>query len=727
MATLITPLEAQTFLQKYGVFLLGHSLGQLDLDDWTKDFNLPGFSKISTPKTLSSIFTLVHNSVNPAKAYYPLIKLEQFVDKPLQPLKPVGDLKSEECQNYWQDFKDLYQEEMKFEAFVYLLKRFSWCLPAPEGSEGVSLYEYFKILSARRICEISSQNQKVTLVGGDVPGIQTWLYNVQAAGAARTLRGRSYYLQLLTDAIARRLLREFNLPITNILQQGGGNFTLLVPTEFGDKKASEIIGQVELEINQGLWKTDKGALACALAYKDVEDTAAFFTNSTNDFKELKQRLVRSKNTRFRSLGYTIFDPQDGGGYQETEIPTATTKEEKEKTPNYPYEQLAGKLKESFENDLTIEVSDQLSPHSDKWAEQLFAITRTAYRFHKIEKNQPVKGYQINPGSESGVLSKEGYIFIGNVTPLVNEADEKWAKENRILEARDTQIKVGDIRDLDLLASSAEGFKRYGVLRMDVDSLGAIFREGLPKPAGPALSSTLSSMLGLFFEGALNRICKDLTDKKEDVFYILYSGGDDLFILGTWSRLPELAVSIRENFAKYTGNNPELTISAGLTIAGAGKYPLYQVAYDAGAAEEKAKDFVHLNQRKKDAISFLGIELGWDEFNQAVMYKESLVSVVQKKSSSTSTPVAPKAFLTSLLDIYDQARITKRSTDTKPQLDTGRWYWRATYNFARTLNRQEKSVYLKLKPLSEDALKPEKLKIIGLAARWTHLFTRLEER
>jgi CRISPR-associated protein, Csm1 family len=46
-------------------------------------------------------------------------------------------------------------------------------------------------------------------------------------GAARTLRGRSFYVQLLTEGVADFILRRLGLPPTNLIYAGGGNFYLL--------------------------------------------------------------------------------------------------------------------------------------------------------------------------------------------------------------------------------------------------------------------------------------------------------------------------------------------------------------------------------------------------------------------------------------------------------------------------------------------------------------------
>lgn len=78
--------------------------------------------------------------------------------------------------------------------------------------------------------------------------------------------------------------------------------------------------------------------------------------------------------------------------------------------------------------------------------------------------------------------------------------------------------------------------------------------------------------------------------------MVYSGGDDLFMIGHWLDITEAASDIRRYFLKYTGN-PFMTISGGIAV-NEEKYPVYQYARDAEEGEKKAK-------RYKDAITLFG--------------------------------------------------------------------------------------------------------------------------
>jgi hypothetical protein len=76
---------------------------------------------------------------------------------------------------------------------------------------------------------------------------------------------------------------------------------------------------------------------------------------------------------------------------------------------------------------------------------------------------------IRPGSYAFHLNStetghvyEGYRFVANTTPRVT--DEDVADANK----RGKEIHEGDVMDFETMARQAEGIRRVGVLRMDVD-------------------------------------------------------------------------------------------------------------------------------------------------------------------------------------------------------------------------------------------------------------------
>jgi CRISPR-associated protein Csm1 len=164
---------------------------------------------------------------------------------------------------------------------------------------------------------------------------------------------------------------------------------------------------------------------------------------------------------------------------------------------------------------------------------------------------------------------------------------------------DPQIKEEATASLPGLARAATGIDRVAALRMDVDHLGKILTRGFHPPSFSRLAS-FSRQLNLFFKFHLNAICRgdaqcveaplNLTQKpwrpKGRALAIIYSGGDDLFVIGAWDEVAEFALDVDRTFRRFTGN-PEITLSGGLAIQDP-HFPLYHIAEEAGRAEGQAK-------------------------------------------------------------------------------------------------------------------------------------------
>ena len=67
--------------------------------------------------------------------------------------------------------------------------------------------------------------------------------------------------------------------------------------------------------------------------------------------------------------------------------------------------------------------------------------------------------------------------------------------------------------------------------------------------------------------------------------IVYSGGDDVFIVGSWNHIIELAVDLKKAFEKYTQGT--LSISAGIGVYES-SYPIAAIAEETGDLESKSK-------------------------------------------------------------------------------------------------------------------------------------------
>jgi len=155
----------------------------------------------------------------------------------------------------------------------------------------------------------------------------------------------------------------------------------------------------------------------------------------------------------------------------------------------------------------------------------------------------------------------------------------------------------------------------------------------------------------------------LDDKHERAATVVYSGGDDLFIVGAWSDVLEAAVDIRRAFREFVCDNPSVTLSGGISIHKSGE-PLYLMAETAGAAEEAAKGNETNGREKDSAVLFhegpdarmvkepVPDALFWDEVEGVVELLEQIYAF-KDKDGKLPFPRGFTRLLLEVVDVYEQ--------------------------------------------------------------------------
>ena len=194
---------------------------------------------------------------------YPLTALNLEDRNTIIPVESV-EVNRETYAKLWNKFKKAFHKVTDgksytpafYQTIVALLHKYTSRIPSAtpweQGEEktipDISLYDHLRTTAAIAACigrELSetevdeelklliakkeSDRNICALIKGDISGIQNFLYHILSDGASNQLRGRSFYLQLLTEAIAHWVLRQLDLPITNLLLASGGHFFILAP------------------------------------------------------------------------------------------------------------------------------------------------------------------------------------------------------------------------------------------------------------------------------------------------------------------------------------------------------------------------------------------------------------------------------------------------------------------------------------------------------------------
>ena len=633
----------------------------------------------------------------------------------------LTDASTADATELWKGFADEFRKLGEsytpevYQTIFALLHKYTARIQTSAHDPDVSLYDFLRTTAVIAVCiareglseaDIDAQLQGENpehnlcmLLKGDISGIQSFLYQILSDGAARQLRGRSFYLQLLTEAIAHWVLRQLDLPIVNLLLASGGHFYILAPYTDAEEKLAEL----QRKISEKLW---------ALHHSDLSFILAGTPVTTGDFKPEKFSSKWSSvsmavgNRKWKKWSEMESDVM----FERLFKPTSWWRESSTDDP-WKFGELGAKLRDATHL-IVFGVKEDMSDDPPNWETTLRAF---GWQIHLSDKDKMEKLQSPSEGGRAIVYQLDGTDFLKEgQTPTWDNAFVSY--DFKLFPQVIARGRDGNVLDYNHLADASDGVKWFGALRMDIDDLGLVFKSALGDNATVSRMATLSESLRLFFEGYVPRLCDDYNSNPEEkqkkpILELIYAGGDDLFLVGGWSALPKIAKKIRDEFRCFvTGDH--VTLSGGIFIEHQ-KFPLYQFADRSGDAEGAAKQLKRKDgSERKDAISFLQKPMAWEDFAKVSEWHQKFVNAVTTRNNAL-----PRDILTRLSHIYSDK-----------ELEDTRWAWRSLYYFHRMKEQYNKENQRKfLGALSRElnrtnasfALK----EFIRVVTRWAALQTR----
>ncbi len=439
----------------------------------------------------------------------------------------------------------------------------------------------------------------------DMSGIQSFIYNISGSGALKQLRARSLYLEVLLEHVVDELLKRLGLCRANLLYAGGGHAYLLLPNTEGVKA---VLTSFWEEVNA--WLVDRYRTDLYMASAWVECSAYDLKNEGDDkqrypnlYRRLSEKLSEVKASRYsaeviRKLNFDTISKTDHSRECTECHRSDLLVDESGKCP------LCASLG-LISNDLVkrdvfvvMASKDGSDGEQSKSFDLPFGCRLLMYSHDEYRAKKP-KAVRIYTKQWDMGEALATHVWMGDYTAQTSEDRFKSYSEQGIT------LEAGS------------GIKRLGVLRADVDDLGAAFVSGFPaEKLSISRTATFSRALSYYFKGKIN----DVLEEGGYQVQIIYSGGDDLFIVGNWSDVIYAAVAIRQALDEFTGNG-SLTISAGIGMFDA-KYPIARMAAETGELEDAAKMYVDEADptKRKNAVALWSDQavFGWDELISVVM-------------------------------------------------------------------------------------------------------------
>ncbi len=601
---------------------------------------------------LDSVFNLLNN--NHGKSHYAHHMLNPDKDIPY-PTEEAVDMD----ESFYSDVLDRIRDNLKglevsdeyISSLLSVLEATLSYIPSSTSRRelaDISLYDHVKLTAAIAEClyqyceaeEISDykkaffsnetdkmwRTKAFLLYSMDVSGIQKFIYTISSAGALKGLRARSFYLEILMEHILDELLMRLQLSRSCLIYSGGGHCYLLLPHT---ERAKQITEQHRQDVNQWFMKQFGVALYIAGGYAAC--SANDFRNEPEGsyselFRTVSRKISMEKSHRYRAEDIVCLNHVHMSGKRECKICRRTD--------------------DALDDEGRCRICSALNHLSAEILYQDYFIVMT------------------DPQEQSLPLPGERYLTAGGEKKLrqLMERDTyvRSYTKNQMRTGKHvtTKLWVGNHQTGDTfeeLAEKAEGIKRLAVLRGDVDNLGNAFVNGFCRDreggryATLSRTAALSRQLSLFFKLHLNQL---LQKGKSNTFSsggnrqlcVVYSGGDDVFLVGAWNDVLDAAVDLKNAFERYTEGT--LTISCGIGLC-ASSYPINRMALETAELEDYSKKL-----EGKDAITLFEKDgrYSWKVYQTSVLKEK--YRVVQEYM--TVTQQRGKAFLYHLLELLRES-------------------------------------------------------------------------
>ncbi len=648
------------------------------------------------------------------------------------------------------------------EHFESLLLIYTSSIPAARAGNvvpDVSLYDHSKAtaaLATALYCYHAETNtllvdavkddkaKKFLIIGGDFYGIQNFIFSDSGeAGKRRSkiLRGRSFAVSLFCELAADMLCREIGIPSTSILLNVAGKFTIIAPNTIETEKA---VSRVEEQINA--WLIEKTCGENALGISSVAASPADFVSGrfAGIYDLLGEKMAEKKFHKFEldRYGGAIADYLDR--FENTLTPPLCpycgkrpSSPQAERFREEDDKSLCAMcrdhifLGENIVKKTRIAICDKdadIKGEEKKLLEPIFGVYQVAFIEGDLTKmareGTLLKYWDIAISADGQVAKDVTARFINGYVPVYTEED---LDDDRLLEGTRSEAKklelIEQIR-LDSVSPTPKTFthiackalnpstnggrKKYtgiqalGILKADVDELGMIMACGIPEKSFTlSRLATLSRQLNFFFALYLPHLLK--TDGRFQDIYTVFAGGDDLFLIGPWNRIVELAEYLREKFAEYTCRNPEIHFSAGIIIRKP-QTPLAKLADDAEEALEKAKGGNPSPIKRGDCVTLFGETAIWDKFTEL----RNIAKTIDQWRREELVNNAMLFRINHLIDLVTRAEELLREREVhRDDMECLKWRAMLRYTTSRNIGKQVK----------EETKKKEMQREFSRVAKW----------
>lgn len=460
-------------------------------------------------------------------------------------------------------------------SFDFEKKYFGALLPVDENST-ISKYDDKKINTI-----LDRLGNEILMISGDFWGIQKFIFDgLTSSKAPKILRSRSAMVQLITYVVIDMIKEKFK--DSEEVLFGAGKFLILAKNESGYK---EKIKEIQKKLDEYFLKNFFGQNGFIISHQ--ETTKEKLSNQSEKLKEDLESL--GKDNEFKKLNKFSLKHLDENFYisnifanSDDEVCKFCGKRAAKKTINFKNEEKEEKACEICANQ--IELGEKL----------------TKYDYLKITKEKgDIKifdGYYAK-FSKSRPSENEKEFF--DISTRKYNGFAKWSLQSYVPKDKDGRVKT-----FEEMAKNSSGLM---ALKADVDRLGKTFKDYYYSSFKKF--NRLSRELDFFFSDYATK----LIEENFKNCYVVFGGGDDLFVIGEYKEIIDFAKRIREEFYKFSLE--KATLSVGLVMFKPST-PINYISKMADEAEKRAKELekeVEKGKGNRNGIDIFGISMKFDDF------------------------------------------------------------------------------------------------------------------
>ena len=548
------------------------------------------------------------------------------------PVEQKGSASKEDYQALWKKFEDDFEalKGLPYDAYLKalnsLLERYWWCIPAGNDSDSESLYQqskmpvalasalyvYHKDTETEDLEALKDQTCQVfRFIKGDISGIQKYIFDLKTTKEnAKLLRAKSFQLVAISEILSQYIVKKFEVPYANIIMSAGGNFMLLIPNS---DKAKKLLSEIQLEIESYFLKEYAGKLAIIISdgieasgadllKENVQNLMNKIGENADFCKQKKMQKALCRDGAVLSDFYS--DLQQYG-----ECP---------KCGVFPASGIGGDGQpcECADCKKLTEIGGTLVRAGSVFLDS--STLRPFAQMVKVSRKDDLEdGYTINT-----FIPGQAEMYMPYTAP---------EGKNGIL-------------TFEEIAAKSTGNNKLAMFKSDIDNLGLVFSASLGDRMSFSRYAELSHQLHYFFSAYYTWFVHN--HNYVNHIYTVFSGGDDLCILGAWDAVLQFAADFEMELKKFTLENPSISLSGGIVLSSP-NVPVKNIAADAEENLDCSKGRMENGQTVKNAISVFRTTVSWPDYRESLKAGSKLKEYLDNKTLS-------KGVVYKLLDFANRA-------------------------------------------------------------------------